>query len=185
MVDDIFFTIKSIIGFGSKSQSWKHWISVLDLKTCEECRSQHGKIYAIEESVSNSPPLHMNCRCEIKLMNTITSGKCSNKGQDGADWCLMFENRLPEYYISKDDLLSKGCYYGKDPSKYAPGTMVFGGIFRNDDGLLPEKEGRVWFEADINYISGRRNGHRLLWSNDGLFFVTYNHYQTFIEVVGG
>lgn len=38
-------------------------------------------------------------------------------------------------------------------------------------------------EADINYVTGRRNGQRVLWSNDGLVFVTYNHYETFIEIV--
>lgn len=30
-------------------------------------------------------------------------------------------------------------------------------------------------------INGKRNGHRLLWSNDGLMFVTYDHYVTFYE----
>ena len=44
--------------------------------------------------------------------------------------------------------------------------------------------GRVWYEADLNYYEGRRNGHRLLFSNDGLFFVTYDHYKTFYELMG-
>ena len=34
-----------------------------------------------------------------------------------------------------------------------------------------------------NYVSGKRNNQRVLWSNDGLVFVTYNHYETFIEIV--
>ena len=60
------------------------------------------------------------------------------------------------------------------------GTMVF---YRHDDNHLPQIPGRIWYEADINYYSGRRNGHRLLWSNDGLLFVTYNHYGTFLEII--
>lgn len=44
--------------------------------------------------------------------------------------------------------------------------------------------GRIWYEADLNYYEGRRNGHRLLFSNDGLFFVTYDHYKTFYELMG-
>ena len=52
-------------------------------------------------------------------------------------------------------------------------------------GVLPDAPGRIWFEADLNYHSGKRNGHRVLWSNDGLMFVTYNHYESFIEVFGG
>lgn len=35
-----------------------------------------------------------------------------------------------------------------------------------------------WFEVDIYYYGGRRNGHRLLWPNDGLLFVTDDHYET-------
>ena len=42
--------------------------------------------------------------------------------------------------------------------------------------------GRVWYEADINYDGGYRSNDRILYSNDGLIFVTYDHYKTFYEV---
>jgi len=35
---------------------------------------------------------------------------------------------------------------------------------------LPEKDGRVWYEADIDYESGFRNTKRIVFSNDGLIF---------------
>lgn len=38
----------------------------------------------------------------------------------------------------------------------------------NDGCLLPKAPGRVWYGADINYYSDKRNRHRLLWFNDGL-----------------
>ena len=38
------------------------------------------------------------------------------------------------------------------------------------------------YEADINYDKGFRNRQRILYSNDGLIFVTYDHYQTFYEI---
>ena len=38
-------------------------------------------------------------------------------------------------------------------------------------------------EADINYVDGYRTRHRILYSNDGLVFVTYDHYETFHEIV--
>ena len=53
----------------------------------------------------------------------------------------------------------------------------------NLNGHLPQLAGRVWQETDINYFEGKRNRHRIFFSNDGLFFVTYNHYETFIEVI--
>ena len=56
------------------------------------------------------------------------------------------------------------------------------GRYKNDNGILPEKFGRIWYEADINYTPGKRNKHRIVWSNDGIIFVTYNHYDTFYEI---
>ena len=44
------------------------------------------------------------------------------------------------------------------------------------------KNGRIWYEVDINYTGGYRNGQRLIYSNDGLIFVTYDHYNKFYEI---
>lgn len=49
-------------------------------------------------------------------------------------------------------------------------------------GRLPIALGRIWYEADINYKSGFRGSERILFSNDGLILVTYDHYRTFIEI---
>ena len=61
--------------------------------------------------------------------------------------------------------------------------MLAKGEYYNDDGHLPVEFGRVWYEADINYTDGYRGTCRVLYSNDGLVFVTYDHYETFIEIV--
>ncbi len=53
----------------------------------------------------------------------------------------------------------------------------------NSNKHLPTAYGRIWYEADINYVSGKRNRERIVWSNDGLIFVTYDHYRTFIEII--
>ena len=60
---------------------------------------------------------------------------------------------------------------------------MFGGVFYNDRGKLPAKGDRIWYEADINYSKGKRNSERIVYSNDGLIFITYDHYRTFIEIV--
>lgn len=70
----------------------------------------------------------------------------------------------------------------KNLHKVAPNLMIYGKIYKNSNQKLPDKPFRVWYEADINYLSGRRNSHRLLYSNDGLLFVTYDHYITFFEI---
>ena len=51
------------------------------------------------------------------------------------------------------------------------------------NGRLPYAPGRIWYEADFDYTGGFRNDCRLIFSNDGLLFVTYDHYETFIEIV--
>ena len=64
-----------------------------------------------------------------------------------------------------------------------PGILIGGDIYKNRDKRLLDAPGRVWYEADFNYEGGYRNHCRLLYSNDGLVFVTYDHYLTFQEIV--
>ena len=60
--------------------------------------------------------------------------------------------------------------------------MIFGDIYQNRNEHLPIAPNRIWYEADINYEFGYRGTQRIVFSNDGLIFVTYGHYHTFIEV---
>ncbi len=167
------------------STNWKHWKATLDLKTCEECSSHHGQIYAVREIPSPAPPLHPYCRCVIEPMRAAEAGGCSREGENGADWWLWNGKGLPNYYIFIGDLKKLGWKKGDSPVKYAPGKMVDGGVYHNRNGHLPSAPGRIWREADLNYYRGKRNRHRVVYSNDGLIFVTYDHYETFIEVIGG
>lgn len=56
-------------------------------------------------------------------------------------------------------------------------------LYYNRNGHLPSAAGRTWYEADIDYTRGYRNSSRILFSNDGLIFVTYDHYGTFCEII--
>ena len=166
-----------------ESRNDKNWIAALDLKTCLECREYHGQIYRMDETPDIEPPLHPNCRCRIEPMKAVEAGYATKDGQYGADCWIKYVASLPKYYITDDELIALGWRRGKSPAKFAPGKMLTRGTYQNRNGHLPQKPGRVWYEADINYYSGRRNGHRLLWSNDGLLFVTYDHYETFLEII--
>ena len=165
------------------SSNYKHWVSVEDWKRCIECADNHGKIWLIAEIPDPEPPIHLNCRCSIEAMQAIAAGTATFYGASGADWMLMFKKNLPDYYISKEEALLKGWKPGKWPSNFVPGKTITAGIYKNLDGHLPQASGRVWYEADINYKTGRRNEQRILWSNDGLIFVTYDHYETFYEII--
>ena len=64
----------------------------------------------------------------------------------------------------------------------APGKMIGGDLYFNIPPILPEKEGRIWYECDVDYESGGRNTKRLYYSNDGLMFYSPDHGRTFYYV---
>ena len=167
------------------SSNYKHWVSVEDWKRCIECASNHGKIWLIAEQPYPEPPIHPNCRCVIELMQAITAGTATINGAGGADWALKYNGTLPDYYVTKEDAEANGWKPSKWPSNFVPNKMITRGRYYNDDGHLPQAPGRIWYEADINYKTGKRNNQRVLWSNDGLIFVTYDHYGTFYEIIEG
>lgn len=165
------------------SSKWKMWKSTLDLKTCLTCRNNNGKIYSISEVASPSPPLHQNCRCVIERLKVLLAGTATNKGMQGADWYLKKYRKLPDYYITNEQAIHSG-WNSKKGNLFlvCPGKMVVGGIYQNKNGHLPTAPNRIWYEADINYESGFRGTERILFSNDGLIFATYDHYTTFVEI---
>lgn len=94
---------------------------------------------------------------------------------NGANYC---------YNIDKDYAKNAGWNRLKgNLRKILPGAIIGGDIYDNEDKKLPEVLGRKWNEADINYTGGYRGKHRILYSNDGLIFVTYDHYNTFYEII--
>ena len=166
------------------STKWKNWVTVIDQKNCKPCEDKHGKIYEISEKVLPSPPLHPHCRCTIQRLKSLFAGEATDKGIDGADWHLKYNGKLPDYYISKKYAYSKGWENKRGNLRAVlPNHLIGGDIFYNTEGKLPQSKNRVWYEADINYKTGKRNDQRIVWSNDGLIFVTYDHYKTFYEIV--
>ena len=144
----------------------------------------HGKVWGIEEKPETELKVHPFCRCEIRVMVTVKSGTATTKGLDGADWTLKYNSKLPDYYIQYKHAEKLGfkSVLG-NLETVAPNHMITRGVYKNHNSHLPSKKGRIWYEADINYKVGYRNNQRLVYSNDGLIFVTYDHYKTFFEIV--
>ena len=89
---------------------------------------------------------------------------------------------LPDYYITKSEAKSLGWVPSKgNLCEVAPGKAIGGDIWTNRQKSLPTKSGRKYFEADLNYHCGNRNADRVVFSNDGLVFVTFDHYRSFEE----
>lgn len=168
-----------------KSEQFKRWYAYIDPKTCLPCKEMNGTIYEKDKVPDPHPPLHENCRCFIEAMGTILAGWATKNGVSGADYFLIKHGMLPTYYVSRVQAERLGWRPGKSLSDFAPGKMLAGGTYQNRDKKLPDAEGRIWYEADINYQKGKRNTERILLSNGGLIFVTYDHYYTFFEIVRG
>lgn len=93
--------------------------------------------------------------------------------------------KLPSNYISKTKAQKQGWEAAKGNLwDVLPGKSIGGGPFGNNEGLLPEKDGRSYKECDIDYDGGGRNGKRIVFSNDGLIYYTDDHYNTFELLYG-
>lgn len=90
--------------------------------------------------------------------------------------------RLPARYVTKGEAERSGWRPGSDLCRHLPGRAIGGDRFGNREGRLPGAAGRRWTEADLDFNCGARGAKRLVFSNDGLIYVTVNHYQTFHAV---
>ena len=92
--------------------------------------------------------------------------------------------KLPQNYISKTKAQKLGWKYGS-LEDFAPGKCIGGGKFYNLEGDLPEKDGRVYYECDIDTLGkSERGGKRIVYSNDGLIYYTADHYESFTLLYG-
>lgn len=92
---------------------------------------------------------------------------------------------LPDNYITKREAENLG-WNSKEGNLWqaAPGMSIGGSRFGNYEGALPDKEGRQYYECDIDYDGGYRGAKRIIYSDDGLIFYTEDHYKTFEQLYG-
>ncbi|MCT6517710.1 ribonuclease [Proteus vulgaris] len=96
---------------------------------------------------------------------------------------LQRHQRLPDFYLTKKEARAQG-WNAKEGNlcEVLPGRAIGGDRFMNREKQLPEETGRQWYEADVNYHCGHRGSDRLLYSNDGLIYLTTDHYRTMTKV---
>lgn len=96
---------------------------------------------------------------------------------------LHYYGQLPPNFITKDEARALG-WEGGSVEYYLDGAAIGGDRFGNREGLLPKAEGRTYTECDLytNGASGR-GAKRLVFSNDGLYFYTEDHYESFTELI--
>ena len=92
---------------------------------------------------------------------------------------LMAYGKLPSNYITKKQAEDLG-WSGGSVQRFKEGAAIGGGRFGNYEGLLPD---RNYTECDIDTDgASSRGAKRLVFSSDGRYFYTDDHYETFAEV---
>lgn len=112
---------------------------------------------------------------------TATPGPM-DAAQELADY-LDEHGELPENFIRKREAEDRGW---KSTYRYVgdigPGITIGGDYFGNYEEKLPVIQGRKYYEADCFYRGGPRNEYRIIYSNDGHYWFTGDHYETFVEL---
>jgi ribonuclease T1 len=95
---------------------------------------------------------------------------------------LFIKQRLPAFYISKQEARKKGWVPGEslwDNPKLS-GRSIGGDVFLNLEGRLPQDD---WLEADVDYMGQRHRGEkRLVFNQKRQVYLTVDHYETFMKV---
>ncbi len=89
---------------------------------------------------------------------------------------------LPDNFITKGEARKLG-WEGDSVEPFKEGGAIGGDTFGNREGLLPKEKGRTYKECDLNTLGQKKRGaERLVYSSDGLYFHTVDHYESFTQV---
>lgn len=168
-----------IIEYWSKVKSFVKWlipfcVALFLLLGCSPAGAQESQAdkpvnrEQVEETQSSALPVE-------------ESGSYTSK-EDVALYIHIY-GKLPENFITKKEAEAAGWVSQEgNLSDVAPGKSIGGSRFGNYEESLPDKDGREWYECDINYEEGFRGAERLIYSNDGLIYYTADHYKTFEQL---
>lgn len=148
-----------------------------------------------QSSVENTPEVSPELESEVQVptaepeatQEAATNIKLPEYGNyyyDVTNVVLYLEiyGELPPNYIMKSQAQSLG-WEGGSVEKYQDSAAIGGDTFGNREGLLPAAEGRRYTECDIDtHGYNSRGSRRLVFSNDGLYFYTSDHYESFSEI---
>ena len=169
--------------YQTTSRNWVEWFAFVTSTTCVYCSDHDGHILSVNDPNIVWPPVHEHCRCLILPVPAFPAGTATEDGLNGVDYYLFIHHHLPSNYLTQKEAEIRG-WIKEDGNLWdvLPGVIIGGGHYKNRDGKLPSAPGRKWYEVDFDYAGGVRNNRRIVFSNDGLMFVTYDHYKTFSEV---
>lgn len=106
-----------------------------------------------------------------------------NKMEDVALYIHLY-GHLPSNFMTKSEAKKQGWSNGALDTVIS-GKSIGGDRFGNNEGLLPKKDGRQYYECDIDTVGEKSRGaKRIVFSNDGLVYYTDDHYESFTLLYG-
>lgn len=108
---------------------------------------------------------------ELIVFNDIQEGD-SYTDKESVAYYIHSYHCLPPNYITKSQARKLGWNQNNNLWEVAPGKSIGGGLYPLQDKALPQADGRIWYECDIDYQGGERGRKRILYSNDELIYYT-------------
>lgn len=119
-----------------------------------------------------------------KVIDRIDEDGSYTSKEDVALYIHTYE-KLPENFITKRQAGELGWKSSEGNLWDVTDKMSIGGDkFGNREKLLTVKQGRQYYECDINYEGKYRGAERLVFSEDGLIYYTSDHYNSFELLYG-
>lgn len=185
---DVRERVRSLFEHDDTNSHFEQYLHKGECRTpCIDCGQYYYRLF---EKRQVKPPVgeekHPRCDCYYDEVKQLFAGTISVKGELSPDVFLKKYGYLPNYYITKETAINEYHWIRGENTlaEVAPGKMIGGIVYNNDKHILPEKEGRIWYECDVDYVQGTRNAKRLFYSNDGLMFYSTDHGKTqFYQVI--
>ena len=137
-----------------------------------------------EQSKKNTKKEDTRAKDKTTNKKTVTENGSYSSKEEVALYIHTY-GKLPSNYITKSQAKDLGWDSKKaNLWEVAKGKSIGGDRFSNRERTLPYKQGRQYYECDIDYDGGHRGAKRIVYSSDGIVYYTEDHYATFTLLYG-
>lgn len=137
-------------------------------------------LYSPYEDTQDSVIVETVKESETDITEISVEQGCTYISKEEVAAYLYQYGELPENFITKEEADALGWENGKkNLDEVASGKSLGGSELQYEESALAQKEGRIYYECDINYTGGERGAERLVYSNDGMIYYTPDHYETY------
>ena len=169
-------------------QSTKGWcitfLVIVSLILFPACSFQR---VSLDQNVKNSQPT-----TDLSLSFSEDAGQKEeplDSFEDTAEWLVPYlkkNGQLPPVFITKKEAREAGWIASEgNLQEVLPGRIIGGDSFGNREKKLPSGKNKHYTECDLHYEGGFRTEDRLVFSSDGFYYVTLDHYDSFTDVTQG